>query len=127
MNAADISGLFARQQQFTAQSLNDLLFIQRWVLFLSTAYLYSFIFSAIAAIHCAHKGPKESKAAWVLVILAVPFVGWISYWFLNSTRNYLPEADFRRDVPPAPPQQGSRDVAAAVTANIEEMLKNRKK
>lgn len=43
-----------------------------------------FLMVAITAIHCAHRGPKEGRTAWALVILAIPFLGWVCYWMISD-------------------------------------------
>jgi hypothetical protein len=66
----------------------------------------------IAAIHCVVRGPEARCTAWVLVILGVPILGWISYWIARPA----PTGAVPKHVPPPPPP---RNIAAEIAAALE--------
>lgn len=76
MNQQQLQQIYAAQQQAIEANKAPLMAFGA----LQILFFIALLIGGITAIHCAHKGPKEGRTAWTIVILAVPLLGWISYW-----------------------------------------------
>jgi len=85
----------------------------------------NYLATGFSAIHCAIKGPPKDKTPWIIVMVAFPLIGWVSYWIWADRSQYDDLKTYRQT--PAPQKTDeSKKVADAVNADIEEMLKKRR-
>jgi len=54
-----------------------------------------FAFWVITLIHCATKCPQNDRITWVLLVIFVPFIGSVLYWFLAPKPSMPPKLPAR--------------------------------